>query len=415
MKRPSNSPYRLPVISLLTANAVSRVESTLTGVAIPWFVLITTGSAEKTGITGAVAMLPIVLAGIFGGTLVDRISYKRVSVLGDISASITVALIPLLYHTVGLAFWQLLVLLFLGQMSNTPGVAARFGLVPDLAALGDINLERVNSAQSASFNIAGLVGPILAGILISSIGASNVLLLDAASFTISAALITVFVPSRLLHQGKGWFKEGYWSELAEGLQFLRGNTMLVTLFLVAAATNLSMAPMGGVILPVYARHVFGSVVDLGVILSVMGGGALAGTLLYGALAPRMRPYSTFIGTLLLFALFRAGLVLLPGVAVTALLLGLSGIAHGPVNPIINTAVQRRVPMGVRGRVFGLLNSVSTATVPLGIFIAGFLLQSIGLRITISVEMGILLFVAAGLIFVPSLRELNSTAARAATE
>lgn len=406
VNQPGQSYNRIPVISLLIANTISRVGSTLTGIAVPWFVLITTGSAAKTGLTGAVAMLPIVLAGIFGGTIVDRVGYRRMSILGDVAAASTVALIPLLYHSVGLAFWQLLVLLFLGQVFNTPSVAARFGLVPDLAELGVISLERVNSAQGASFNVAGLVGPLIAGIFIGAIGASNVLWLDAASFALSALLVMVVVPTTASYQGQTAPSAGYRAELAEGLRFLRDDTTLVIVFLVAAATNLSMAPMGGVILPVYAEHVFGNVLDLGVILSVMGGGALAGTLLYGMFVPRMRRYSTFVGALLLFALIRLGLVLLPGIVATAVLLGASSLVHGPINPIINTTVQRRVPMGVRGRVFGLLNSISTATVPFGIFVAGILLQSIGLRITIVAEMSLSLVVAGSLLFVPALRTMD---------
>lgn len=406
MYTPTTSPWRVPVISLLVANTISRVGSMLTGVAVPWFVLITTGSAAETGITGAVAMLPVVVAGIFGGTLVDRIGFKRMSVIGDLMAGVTVALIPLLYHTLGLAFWQLLLLLFMGQLFNTPGVAARFGLVPELAEISTISLERVNSAQGASVNLAGLAGPIIAGILIVPIGAGNVLYLDAASFAISAVLVTILVPTGISHEGRDSPSAGYLSELAEGLRFLRGDLALVAVFLVAGATNLALAPMGGVILPVYARQVFGSAVDLGVMLSVMGGGTLVGTLLYGALAPRLRQNLTFVGGLLLFALIRGGLALLPGVAATALLLGLSGLVFGPVNPIINTVVQRRVPMGMRGRVFGLLNSISTTTVPLGILVAGFLLQSAGLRITIMAEMGFLLVVAVSLLFTPPLRSPN---------
>jgi MFS family permease len=83
-----------PIISLLTANAISLVGNVLSAIAIPWFVLQTTGSATQTGITGIFTVLPVVLAGFLGGTLVDRLGYKRTSIIADLASGFTVALIP---------------------------------------------------------------------------------------------------------------------------------------------------------------------------------------------------------------------------------------------------------------------------------------------------------------------------------
>src|SRR3954451_2187453 len=115
---------RIPLIALLTANIVSTVGNLFTSIAVPWFVLQTTGSPVKTGITGAVTALSFV-ASFFGGTLVDRIGFKRVAVGSDLASGIAVALVPLLYHTIGLAFWQLLVLVFLRALCSTPGETGR--------------------------------------------------------------------------------------------------------------------------------------------------------------------------------------------------------------------------------------------------------------------------------------------------
>jgi MFS family permease len=76
-------------------------------VAIPWFVLQTTGSAAKTGLTGGAFLLAAVGAGVVG-PVVDRLGFKRASIVADLAGAVTVALIPLIYHTIGLIFWQLL-------------------------------------------------------------------------------------------------------------------------------------------------------------------------------------------------------------------------------------------------------------------------------------------------------------------
>src|SRR3954467_3501832 len=113
-----------PLYALFAANAISLIGSQLTLIAIPWFVLVTTGSAAKTGITAFVEALSAVIAAILGGSLVDRLGHKRASVLADLTSGAIVALIPLLHHTIGLAFWQLLVLVFLRSFCDTPGNTA---------------------------------------------------------------------------------------------------------------------------------------------------------------------------------------------------------------------------------------------------------------------------------------------------
>jgi MFS family permease len=112
---------RAPILALLGTNAVSETGNVLAFVAIPWFVLQTTGSAARTGLTGAAFLLAAVMAGLFGGPIVDRTGFKRASIVADLAGAVTVALIPLLYHTTGLLFWQLLVLVFLGGSWTRPG------------------------------------------------------------------------------------------------------------------------------------------------------------------------------------------------------------------------------------------------------------------------------------------------------
>lgn len=110
----------------------------------------TTGSAAKTGFTFAVIGLSNVLAAFFGGPVVDRLGYKRCSVSTDILSGVAVALVPLLYSTVGLAFWQLLVLVFLGGFIDMPGATARQSMLPSLADRARMPKERCSRASTVS-------------------------------------------------------------------------------------------------------------------------------------------------------------------------------------------------------------------------------------------------------------------------
>src|SRR5437879_8214904 len=84
---------QLPIYAFFTGSGISYTGDVLTLLAIPWFVLQTTGSVEQTGITAFFSTLPTVLTAFFGSTIVDRLGYKRTSVLGDTASTVTVALL----------------------------------------------------------------------------------------------------------------------------------------------------------------------------------------------------------------------------------------------------------------------------------------------------------------------------------
>src|SRR5262245_13257552 len=103
-------PQRTPLIAYYGATGISLIGGRLTTVAMPWFVLQTTGSAVRTGITGSVEAIAYIIAAFVGGALVDRLGFRRTSVASDLASAVTTALVPLLFSTVGLTFQQLLVI-----------------------------------------------------------------------------------------------------------------------------------------------------------------------------------------------------------------------------------------------------------------------------------------------------------------
>ena len=154
---------RTPIYALLGANGISQVGNTVLIVAVPWFVLETTGSAARTGLAAAAIGVGAVVPVVLGGPLVDRLGFKRASVLTDLASGATVAAIPLLYLAGVLAFWQLLVLVFLLSSLNTNGDSARLSLVPALARRATMPIERANSADWAIARLGPLGGAPLAG------------------------------------------------------------------------------------------------------------------------------------------------------------------------------------------------------------------------------------------------------------
>ncbi|HUZ02681.1 MAG TPA: MFS transporter [Thermomicrobiaceae bacterium] len=406
MTSPAAARRRAPIAALLAANLVSMVGNVLAMVAIPWYVLLTTHSAARTGVTLAVAAVPQIVAGALGGTLVDRLGFRRASVLADLASGLTIGLIPLLAALGHLAFWELLVFLFCGVLFDAPGGAARQSLIPDLAALGDVGLERVNSAAQVVQRSSNLLGAPLAGVLIAVAGPSSALWIDAASFLVSAALVAALVPAILHDRPAGSTRGRYLEELRDAARFIRADALLLALTFTLTATNLLDASLS-VVLPVFAERVYGSAVALGLMAAALGGGAVVGALVYAVLSGRLPRRATFIGG---FAGLGLGYWALAGVRtlpLTVAVLAVMGLAAGPLNPLLYTLYQERIPALLRGRVFGMLTAASWAAIPLGRLVSGSLLDGVGLSWTlIAVAVGYLATVASMAVN-PYLRRLDA--------
>jgi MFS family permease len=401
---------RAPILALLGANAVSETGNVLAFVAIPWFVLQTTGSAAKTGLVGGAFLLAAVMAGVVGGPVVDRLGFKRASIVADLAGAVTVALIPLLYYTTGLAFWQLLVLVFLGGFLDAPGHTARQSLVPDLAGRARMRIERANAAFQGIQHASFLLGPPLAGVLIALFTPSNVLWIDAATFAVSAALVSALLPSVDLQSGTVGAElrraGGYLAELAEGITFIRRDRLVFWMFGIGVVANFLILPLFAVVLPVYAKQTYGSAVNLGLMLGGFGGGALAGTVFYGTVGHLLPRRATLVSAIVVVGLPFWVLVATPSLVFTMGALFVAGFALGPPNPLTYSVLQERTPPRMLGRVLGAGVSLSMVAVPSGMVLCGFALEIFGLRPTLAgisacyLAVGLLSFLA------PVLRELD---------
>ncbi|HET9016493.1 MAG TPA: MFS transporter [Thermomicrobiaceae bacterium] len=396
---------RLPLLALLAANTVSEIGSSLTLIALPWFVLATTGSAAQTGLTGFSVALPGFLVGIFGGTLVDRLGYRRSSVIADVVSGVGVGLVPTLFRTVGLPFPLLLGLVFLGSMLAIPGLTARRSMLPELAGLAGVRLERTNAAFESIQQLAFLLGPPLAGLLIVWLGPTTVLWIDAASFAFSAVVVGLVVPAfRAAHESAS--PEGYLTQLRAGLHFLLHEPLLRAMAIALGLFNGLQGPAFAVVLPVYARTVLGGPEALGFLASAVGAGALAGAASYGVVGHRLSRRTIWYVSYLLspFAYWvLAGRLPLPVLLATYALFGL---VMGPVNPMMVTIRHERIPAEMRGRVFATYSAISQLAQPLGILVVGFAIAGVGLRPTVIVLGGTILAAALGMFAVPALRHMD---------
>jgi MFS family permease len=406
---PSRPRTRGPVFALLGANAISLTGNVAALVAIPWFVLQTTGSAARTGITAFAGLLPIVLSGTFGGALVDRLGYRRTSIIADLASAAAVAAIPLLHSTVGLEFWQLVALVFVGGLLDAPGATARGALIPDVCERAGWSLERASGAAAVVERASRLAGAPMAGVLIAVVRPTNVLWIDAATFVVSAALIAIGVPRPAERPSEQ--RGSYLSELRRGYTFLRRDPTLASLVAMLSVTNLLDA-FALVALPVYADRVYDSPIALGVLIGAAGAGSVVGALSFAAIGDRTSRRRVFCWGFVITASWYPVAVLFPPLAVLIVAKTISGVASGPLNPVIDTVFYERVPDGMRARVLGVTQAAAWVAMPLGVLIAGAVIDAFGLAATLLAVGSLYLAVTLSAIAVPSLRGLDER--RAAT-
>jgi MFS family permease len=377
---PTLTPRRGPLYALYAADVISLAGNAVAQVAIPWYVLVTTGSATLTGLAVFFNFLPIVLAAFFGGGIVDRLGFRTTSVVADLASAGAVAAIPLLHSTVGIELWQLMALVFIGALLDAPGATARAAVLPDMVELAGVPMERASGIRSGIQQGAILVGAPLGGLLVAGFGATGALWLDSASFLVSAALVAFFVPRPEKHVSEEDGKR-FFAELAEGVGFIWNRRFLRAIVATVLVTNLLDAPFP-VAMAVLAKDEYDSATALGLMFGTFGGAALVGALAYAAIGHRLPRRKTFVSCFALVPFMYLTLATLPPLPVALAALALAGVAAGPINPLLFTMLTEVVPSRLRGRVFGAVRAGAWASIPLGILLGGVLVGAIGVAATL---------------------------------
>jgi MFS family permease len=347
----------------------------------------------------------VVLAGFLGGTLIDRLGYKRTSIISDLASGVTTAMVPLLHLTVGLEFWQLIVLVFFGALLDTPGNTARAALLPELAEQAGMPIERATSLTHVIERGARLVGAPLAGFLIGVIGTANVLWLDALTFAASAAIIGLMIPPAKAAEKEE--KRGrYFDELRDGLRFIARDSLILSIVVMVMLTNFLDAVFGGVLQPVYVREVYGSALNLGLLIAANGGGAVIGGLIFAAIGHRLPRHTTFVGAFMFTGLRFWVYALYPPVWVLTLVTLITSIGAGPLNPIIGAIEFERIPANMRGRVFGAITAGAWIAMPLGMLLGGVLTDRLGTFVMMIGLAIAFLLTTLSMAFIPAMKQMN---------
>jgi MFS family permease len=404
---------RRPLTGLLAAVGISTLGTRMTFLAVPWFVLTTTGSAMTTGVIAFAEMAPYVGVQALGGPVIDRIGVRRISVGTDLLAALALGLVPTLHALNVLSVPVLGCLVALGGGARGAGDAARDVLVPGVSEIAGTTLERSSGLYDGVSRLAALIGLPVAGGLVVLISAANVIALDAASFVVSALLVFAMVPTRAqpppAGEPPGAEERSYVASLREGLRFLKTDRLLLGIALMVLATNFVDQAGGAVLFPVWAHRVMHSAAAFGLFGGAFSLGAIAGNALttwLGARLPRRGTYG--IGFFIAGAPRYLAVAFVSAIAPILGVAFVSGAGAGGINPILGAVEYERVPRHLQARVLGAVSALAYAGIPFGSLAGGGAVSAFGLRSSL---------IAAGCIYglttlapfvLPAWREMSRT-------
>jgi MFS family permease len=358
-------------LRLWISQGTSFVGDAVSIVALVVLVVQITGSASAVGGALVARLLPTV-ASPLAGVLADRVDRRVVLVASDLARAVLV---------LGLVFVRdlatIYVLVFLMGLARTvfnPTIRASF---PSVVGGGD--LTRANALIGGTFSTSIMVGPALGGVLVASIGVDAAFLADAATYLVSAILLsTVPLPHPRRESEQ---QEGFVRELRSGFGYLIGTRVPLAIVVGAFLTILTInATVPAEVF--LAKETFGAGdAGYGLLVSLWGGGMVLGSAMMAVLGDRINLVFLYFLSIFVGACALMGTGLAPAFALALGALTVEGVATGIDNVATDTILQKRVPEAFLGRVFSIRFLGYSAGEALAYPLGGLLVDAVGPRAT----------------------------------
>ena len=359
--------------AIVAAEVMSSIGSSMTLLALPWFVLATTGSATKLGLVLGIEAIPFVTLPLPAGSLIARIGARQTMVIADAARLPLLAAIPALYGLDALSFPLFVVLVALSSVFTAAHMPAQRLILAEIVGDEESLVARANAYLDGAQTAAPLVGPALAGVLIAALGAPNVLYVDAATFGFAAIAVGLLVPRRKP------VAEAEARGLLAGARYIFRARLLIVLC-VSMLTMEFFFTLFMTTLPVFAFSDYDQNARIaGVFYAAMGAGALLGMPVVAVVVRRFGALHVAAAAFVLASIpkFLLGIPLpAAGVAAVLILQGFVGPLTGaPIFTIITT----RTPAALRNVVLPAAFGLMFLSGPLGPIAAGPLINAIGTR------------------------------------
>jgi MFS family permease len=361
--------------AILAAELVSLTGSAMTYVALPWFVLITTGSTARMGWVLAAELLPFGLLGIPSGSLIARIGAKRTMNVADAARVPIMAAIPILHWTGHLTFGLLLGSAFLLGCFMAPYYSSSRLILPEVVGDDEQVVAQGSAFLQGANQLTQLGGPILAGVLIAWLSAPFVLLIDAATYAFSFVVILVFVRA-----GKRFPADESSRGVFAGLRYVLRDKLLGPLMSAAAFINFVAQGLIAMLPVLVVRRFDGDPKIVGFFFAAFGAGALVGSILASQVVRKVPLLKVAGAGILGMAVPLWLLVLDLPWPVVLVVLAAFGFCAPLVNAPLLGILTVRPPEALRPKVITAVMTISVVIGPLGFLAVGQALQYVGMPV-----------------------------------
>ncbi|MDH3890034.1 MAG: MFS transporter [candidate division Zixibacteria bacterium] len=354
---------------------VSQMGNQAFSIALMFWIKHETGSATLMGLIMMVSQIPAVILSPIAGAFADRHSRKSIIIVSDMVRGVTVlALAALIFFAPDESDMILAALFVVAIIASSMGAFFRPAIsaaIPDL-----VPTERVaaaNSMNQSSMQASMLAGQSVGGVLFRIMGAPLLFMIDGVTYLISAVSeMFISIPQKAPKPSTGSAFQRFKVDTIEGMRFAWKHPGRRSLTLAAAFINFFLVPFL-ILLPFYVEDTLGVTVDwYGFMIAALGLGSLIGYLGAGTIKVKGRTRSwMMIGSLILMSLAFAALGLTKSPPAAVVLMFLAGAVNGYININIATIMQLTTPSEIRGRVFGLLGTMSAGLTPISMGLTGF--------------------------------------------
>ncbi len=375
-------------------------------VAISWLVYRLTGSAFLLGLITFLSLIPSLVLAPYAGSYVDRHNKYKILVITQVILMLQAgALALMIWFKVYDMFW-IAVLSLVQGLVNAFDVTARQSLMVNLIDDKE-DLPNAIALNSSMFNAARLIGPALAGVILSTLGEDICFLINFVSFIAVLGCMVMMKLKPTAHQKS---KENIWIDLKKGYDYLKSSPDLASMVLMMAASSLLVIPFT-TLLPVFAKDIFnGNATTFGWFESAAGFGAFFGAIYMATLKVKQNLQKIVMMSGILLAISVVALAISPSLVLALICTGLAALGLMAQTSSINTYLQTHADDAMRGRTLSYYIMAYQGVLPIGSLLMGYLAHLFGTQTVVAFE-GVagLLIVAAFVYNEKHRNQLNSSA------
>jgi predicted MFS family arabinose efflux permease len=343
----------------------AQIGSWMQNVAQAWLVLQLTNSPFRLGLLATLQFSPVLLFSIVSGAVADRLPKRRLLIATQTTLACQGLLLALLVATGHVEYWHVALLGLALGFANVVDQPARQSFLVEMVGRNDVS--SAVALNSAGFNLARIIGPAIAGVVIGRLGVAPTFLVNGLGFT---GVIVTLLRMKTPDPAPGPARGSIFEEIAEGVRYAAGTPRLRLAIGLVFVVSLCVFNFS-VYVPLLAKNVLGLGAEgFGFLMASLGVGAVGGALTVGARAARFPSVRSMLVAATLALGMLTGLGFTRRIELAVPLLFMTGYWGIMLMASCNTSIQLQAPDALRGRVMSIYTWVSGGVFPIGAFIVG---------------------------------------------